>query len=62
MEAEVEALLRQAEKVDQAEDDFRDCTFVNPVKLRAGSNPDFFKGTAMEREVECELMAMESGS
>ena len=44
------------------DDDFRDFTFVNPVKLLAGSNPDFFKGTAVEREVERELMAMESRS
>jgi predicted TIM-barrel fold metal-dependent hydrolase len=29
-------------------DDFRDFVFTNPVKLWAGMNPDFFKGTAVE--------------
>ena len=34
--------------------DFRDFTFANPVKIFAGSNPDFFKGTRIEAEVEAE--------
>jgi len=29
-------------------DDFRDLTFVNPVRLHAGPNPDFFTGTVCE--------------
>lgn len=33
-------------------DDFRDFVFVNPVKLHAGMNPEFFKGTAVERAVD----------
>jgi hypothetical protein len=30
------------------EDDFRDFTFTNAVKLHGGMNPDFFKGTVVE--------------
>jgi predicted TIM-barrel fold metal-dependent hydrolase len=33
-----------------SEQDFRDFVFVNPVKLHCGMNPDFFKGTILERE------------
>ena len=33
------------------EADFRDFTFTNPVTLHAGMNPDFFKGTVVEDEV-----------
>ncbi|MGH8012510.1 MAG: amidohydrolase family protein, partial [Candidatus Binataceae bacterium] len=29
-------------------DDFRDFVFTNPVRLWAGNNPDFFKGTMVE--------------
>jgi predicted TIM-barrel fold metal-dependent hydrolase len=32
------------------ENDFRDFVFTNPVKLLAGMNPDFFRGTAVESE------------
>ena len=31
-------------------DDFRDFTFTNPVKLFAGANPNFFQGTAFEKQ------------
>ena len=34
------------------ERDFRDFIFANPVKLWAGMNPDFFKGTIVEHDVE----------
>jgi hypothetical protein len=34
------------------EEDFRDFVFANPVSLLAGTNPEFFKGTAIEKEVE----------
>jgi hypothetical protein len=30
------------------EQDFRDLTFVNPVRLHAGPNPQFFEGTVCE--------------
>ncbi|MGH7932113.1 MAG: amidohydrolase family protein [Candidatus Binataceae bacterium] len=32
------------------EADFRDFVFVNAIKLHAGMNPDFFKGTVIEHE------------
>lgn len=31
-------------------EDFRDFTFTNMVKLQAGLNRDFYKGTAVEAE------------
>ena len=34
-----------------SEQDFRDFTFANPIKLWASLNPDFFKGTAIEAAV-----------
>lgn len=37
------------------EDNFRDFVFGNPVKLFAGLNQDFFKGTILEREIAAEL-------
>ena len=33
-----------------SEDDFRDFVFGNAVRLWAGTNPDFFKGTAIEKQ------------
>ncbi len=38
-----------------SESDFRGFTFVNPVSLHAGMNPNFFKGTVVEKEVEALL-------
>ncbi len=40
-----------------SDDDFRDFTFVNPARLYAGTNPDFYKGTRVESEV-AELLGM----
>jgi hypothetical protein len=34
------------------ETDFRDFVFVNPVKMWAGMNPDFFQGTVVEQEAK----------
>jgi predicted TIM-barrel fold metal-dependent hydrolase len=34
--------------IDEA--DFRDFTFANAVRLHGGANPDFFKGTTVERQ------------
>ncbi len=34
------------------EADLRDFVFVNPVTLWTGMNPDFFKGTVVEKDVE----------
>jgi hypothetical protein len=39
-------------------DDFRDFAFTNPVKLWAGMNPDFFKGTVVESQVEKYLRSL----
>lgn len=39
-------------------DDFRDFTFANPAHFWADSNPDFFKGTVVEKQVD-ELMQVE---
>jgi predicted TIM-barrel fold metal-dependent hydrolase len=37
------------------EDDFRDLTFVNPVRLHASMNPRFFAGTVCEAAVDAVL-------
>jgi hypothetical protein len=53
--AEMAAILEESyELVERGiitEDNLRDFTFTNPVSFRAGMNPDFFKGTAVEKEV-----------
>ncbi|HEV8712034.1 MAG TPA: amidohydrolase family protein [Candidatus Binatia bacterium] len=58
--ADMTAVLAEAhELVDDGlltEDDFRDFVFGNPVRLWAGSNPDFFKGTAIEKQAADYLM------
>ena len=33
------------------DNDFRDFTYGNVVRMHAGMNPDFFKGTVVEKEV-----------
>ena len=38
-------------------EDFRDFVFTNPVMLHAGMNPNFFKGTRVEAEVDRLLTA-----
>ena len=35
-----------------SEEDFRDFVFGNPVRFWAGMNPNFFKGTAVESQVQ----------
>lgn len=37
-------------------DDFRDFMFVNPLRLHAGMNPDFFTGTRIEAAARAELV------
>ncbi|MEA2649324.1 MAG: hypothetical protein QOG61_1759, partial [Candidatus Binataceae bacterium] len=47
------------------EEDFRDFVFVNPIKLHAGMNPNFFRGTILEQQAEKvldELRANEKSS
>lgn len=34
------------------EDDFRDFVFTNPARMKTQVNPDFFKGTRIEKDVE----------
>jgi hypothetical protein len=41
--------LIERELIDEA--DFADFTFTHPAMLHAGMNPDFFRGTVVEREV-----------
>ncbi len=38
-----------------SEEDFRDFTFANPARLYLRGNPDFFKGTAVESQVEAQF-------
>ena len=42
-------------------DDFRDFAFANAVRLHGGTNPDFFVGTAVEREAEALLATTRAG-
>jgi hypothetical protein len=35
-----------------SEEDFKDFVFVNPVRFVTATNPDFFKGTRIEQDVE----------
>jgi predicted TIM-barrel fold metal-dependent hydrolase len=44
-----------------SEDEFRELTFLNPVRLHAASNPDFFTGTVCEQAV-ADVLAGETGS
>jgi predicted TIM-barrel fold metal-dependent hydrolase len=48
-----EVLTEAHELVDEGlltADDFRDFVFGNPVRLWGGANPDFFKGTVIEKQ------------
>ena len=50
-----EVLVEAYEGVEDGiitEDDFRDFVFGNPVRFWAGMNPNFFKGTAIESQVQ----------
>ena len=48
--AELAEAWEQVEEKLMSRDDFRDFTFTNMVRLQAGLNRDFFKGTAVEAE------------
>jgi hypothetical protein len=43
---------RLVEQGALTEQNFRDLTFTNPYEFHAGTNPAFFKGTAIERELQ----------
>lgn len=57
MEAVVPEVFEMVEKGLLTDDQFKAFTFGHAVKLHAGMNPDFFKGTAIEDAVEAELTA-----
>jgi hypothetical protein len=40
-----------------SEDDFRDFVFGNPVRLWGSADPDFFKGTVIEKQAAEYLQA-----
>ena len=44
-----------------SEDDFRDFVYVNPIKLHAGMNPNFFKGTILEDQAD-KVLAEQRGN
>jgi len=53
-----DVLAEAYELVEQrqlGEDDFRDFVFGNAVRFWAAGNPDFFKGTAIEKEAAAHL-------
>ncbi len=53
-----EVLTEAYELVDDGvitEEDFRDFVFTNPAELWAANRPDFFKGTAVEKQVDALL-------
>jgi predicted TIM-barrel fold metal-dependent hydrolase len=47
----VEESYELVEKGVLTEDQFRELVFLNPARLHAGSNPDFFQGTVVESAV-----------
>ncbi len=47
----LEEAWEPVEKGNLTEENFRDFVFTNPVKLWTGVNPDFFKGTVVEKQV-----------
>ena len=48
----VEEAYELVERGAVTKEDFREFAFVNPVRLYAAQNPDFFKGSRVEGEVE----------
>ena len=52
MRTVVEEAYELVEEGLMTEEDFRDFAFANPVRLYGGMNPEFFKGTVVEKDVE----------
>ena len=48
----VEEAYEMVEHGQLTEDNFRDFTFVNPLRLHAGMNPKFFEGTIVEKAAQ----------
>jgi hypothetical protein len=44
------------------EPDFRSFTFENVIDMHAGTNPDFFKGTVVEKDVDVELARQQAAT
>ena len=60
-----EVLIEAHELVDDGLitlDEFRDFVFTYPAEFWAGTNPNFFKGTAVEKQVATELQRRASSS
>jgi predicted TIM-barrel fold metal-dependent hydrolase len=55
MAESVHEAWEQVERGTLTETDFRDFTFTNVVRLHTGMNPDFFKGTSVERQAAAVL-------
>lgn len=53
----VEEAYEMVEKELMTAEEFCDFRFGNPVRLFAGMNPDFFKGTSVEPEAAKRLSA-----
>jgi hypothetical protein len=51
----LEESWRLVEDGAMTEEDFRDFVFANPVRFFAATNPDFFAGTALERQARALL-------
>ena len=52
MKEEVKRIIKMVEEGKITEDNFREFVFVNPTKLWTDMNPNFFKGTRVEKDVE----------
>lgn len=60
-----EVLVEAHELVDDGLitlDEFRDFVFTYPAEFWARTNPDFFKGTAVEKQVAAELQRRAASS
>ena len=60
-----EVLVEAYEGVEDGiitEEDFRDFVFGNPVRFWTSTNPNFFKGTAVEAQVQKFLAESNSAS
>lgn len=58
--AVLEEVYEMVEKHLMTEEDLRDFVFVNPIRFWTATNPDFFKGTVIEKEVSAMLASKTS--
>jgi hypothetical protein len=59
MTAVIEEAFELRERELLNDEEFRDFTFANAVRLHGGMNPDFFAGTAVEEQA-AKLLATET--